>query len=121
MVSSISRSLPAPAAQPPPPHYKSLLTPLLHRRFVNACIVCCGFCYLVAFIISDKSSCELMATAAALNWSLRIFSIMDAVSCGGNQMFPAAVVLGDAHLDASNLAATRFVYLRCMGGCEGLY
>ncbi|KAA8908121.1 nucleoporin protein Ndc1-Nup, partial [Sphaerosporella brunnea] len=55
MVSSISRSLPAPAVKPPPPHYQSLLTPLLHRRFVNAFFVCGAFCYFLAFLISDKS------------------------------------------------------------------
>ncbi|KAI5841293.1 nucleoporin protein Ndc1-Nup-domain-containing protein [Tricharina praecox] len=56
MVQSISRSLPTPAARPPPPHYQTILTPLLHRRFAHACLISLGFCYLEAIIISDKSN-----------------------------------------------------------------
>lgn len=57
MVYSISRSLPAPVPRAPPPHYQSYLTPLLHRRFAHACLVSLVFCYIQAFLITDKSSC----------------------------------------------------------------
>lgn len=57
MVSSISRSIPTPAPRAAPPHYQSFLTPILHRRFAQSCLVCFCVCYVEAFLISSKSSC----------------------------------------------------------------
>lgn len=55
----ISRSMAPPKARPAPPHYQTFLTPLLHRRFAYACCVSFAYCYLEAFLISDKSKCAL--------------------------------------------------------------
>ncbi|PWW72430.1 hypothetical protein C7212DRAFT_227285 [Tuber magnatum] len=57
MVSSISRSIPSSAPpRPPPPHYQTFLTPILHRRFARACLVGFATCYAESFVISNKSS-----------------------------------------------------------------
>ncbi|RPA90652.1 hypothetical protein L873DRAFT_400066 [Choiromyces venosus 120613-1] len=57
MMSSISRSIPSSAPpRPPPPHYQTFLTPVLHRRFAKACSVGFIACYVEAFVISNKSS-----------------------------------------------------------------
>lgn len=58
MVSSISRSIPTPAPRAAPPHYQSFLTPILHRRFVQSCLVGFCVCYIEAFLISSKSNCS---------------------------------------------------------------
>ena len=43
---------------PRAPPYKELLTPALHRRFTGAAASILLLCYVEAFLIGEKSSCE---------------------------------------------------------------
>ncbi|KAF8458879.1 nucleoporin protein Ndc1-Nup [Terfezia claveryi] len=54
MVSSISRSIPAPPPRPTAPDYHHYVTSLLHRRWVRVCTLVFWVCFVETWLVTNK-------------------------------------------------------------------